>query len=128
PAAADLGARLVAPATLRDAPGGAVVGRVGPRTEFGSPRVLPVVRRQGPWLAVIATELANGALGWVPASRVRLVREPVRIDVDRLALHGTHVPATVGAADSLGCLRARSGDMRRLLRLARLGARVHITG
>ncbi len=196
PAAADLGARLVAPATLRDAPGGAVVGRVGPRTEFGSPRVLPVVRRQGPWLAVIATELANGALGWVPASRVRLVREPVRIDVDlserelrvveggravlrmtvgigsaatptptgwfavtdglrgwgpygccivalsghqprlaqgwtggdRLALHGTPVPATVGAADSLGCLRARSGDMRHLLRLARLGARVHITG
>jgi lipoprotein-anchoring transpeptidase ErfK/SrfK len=180
---------------LRDAPAGAVVGRVGPRTEFGSPRVLPVVRREGRWLAVIAAERANGALGWVPASRARLVREPVRLEIDlserelrvvdrgqavqrmtvgigsaatptptgwfavtdglrgwgpygccivalsghqrrlpqgwaggdRLAVHGTEAPATVGAASSLGCLRARAADMRRLLRLVRLGAKVHIT-
>src|SRR5439155_4656727 len=168
------------------------VGRVGPRTEFGSPRVLPVVRRQGPWLAVIATELANGALGWVPGSRVRLVREPVRIDVDlserelrvvdgrravlrmtvgigsaatptptgefavtdglrgwgpygccilalsghqpklgqgwtggdRLAVHGTSQLSTIGAAATLGCLRADASDLRRLQRMVPLGARV----
>ncbi|HEY3021220.1 MAG TPA: L,D-transpeptidase [Solirubrobacteraceae bacterium] len=195
PAAVDVGARVVAATALRDAPEGAVVARVRPRTEFGSPRVLPVVRRQGRWLGVIATERANGRLAWVPTARVELVREPVRIDVDlsarelrvvaggramlrmtvgvgspatptptgwfavtdglrgwgpygccivalsghqtrlaqgwtggdRLAVHGTSAPSTVGAAASLGCLRAAKADMRRLLRIARLGARVHIT-
>ena len=152
------------------------------------------MRRDGRWLAVIASELPNGALAWIRASRAQLVREPVRVDVDlsarelrvseggravlrmsvgigsaatptptgwfavtdglrgwgpygccivalsghqarlaqgwtggdRLAVHGTSAPASVGAADSLGCLRARTDDMRRLLRLVRLGARVHI--
>jgi lipoprotein-anchoring transpeptidase ErfK/SrfK len=71
----------VAPTLLRDAPGGAVTARVGPRTEFGSPRVLPVVRREGSWLAVIAAERPNGELGWVRASRVRLLSEPGRVEV-----------------------------------------------
>jgi hypothetical protein len=190
----DLGARVVAPVGLRDAPDGEVVSRVGPRTEFGSPRVLPVVRRQGAWLGVIASERPNGALGWIPAARVRFVRVPVRLSVslsqrrlrvvehgrtvarmtigigatgtptptgwfavtdglrgwgpygccilalsghqprlhqgwtggDRLAVHGTSTTTTVGTASSLGCLRADAADLRRLLRVAMLGTRVHI--
>ena len=195
PTREDAGARLTAPAALRDAPGGAVVARIGTRTEFGSPRVLPVIHREGDWLGVLATERPNGEVGWIRASQVRLVSEPVRLGVDlsqrtlsvieggrtvrrfavgigarstptptgwfavtdslhgwgpygccilalsghqprlsqgwtggdRLAVHGTPAPATIGAATSLGCLRAADGNMRALLRVARLGARVHIT-
>ena len=194
-APSDVAARIVAPAVLHAAPGGAVVARLGTRTEFGSPRVLPVVRRAGAWLGVIATQRPNGELGWILASRARLVDEPVRLDVslarrtlsvvehgravmrmtvgigsprtptptgwfavtdalrgwgpygccivalsghqprlaqgwtggDRLAVHGTEAPATIGAAASLGCLHASAADMRRLLRVARVGTRVHIT-
>jgi lipoprotein-anchoring transpeptidase ErfK/SrfK len=192
----DIGARLEAGALLRDAPGGRAVARVGPRTEFGSPRVLAVVRRRDGWLGVIASEMPNGSLGWVPSTRARLVREPVRLVVDlsarrlsvvrgrrdvwsmrvgvgspgtptptgtfavtdgllwkgsavygccvlalsghqpqlaqgwtggdRLAVHGTDAPGTIGAAASLGCLHATDADMRRLMRYATLGARVQI--
>jgi lipoprotein-anchoring transpeptidase ErfK/SrfK len=82
PADVDLGARLVRSAMLRDGPGGTPVARVGIKTEFGSQRVLPVVRREGEWLGVIATERPNGTLGWLPADAVRLVEEPVRLRVD----------------------------------------------
>jgi len=78
----DVGARVLRPVMLRDRPGGAMVARLETRTEFGSPRVLPVVRRRGDWLGVIATERANGTLGWLPADGVRLVEEPVRLHVD----------------------------------------------
>ena len=190
----DLAARVVTATALRDGPDGAVVGRLAPRTEFGSPQIVPVVRREGSWLGVIATERPNGALGWVRAAAVRMVREPARIDVDlsarrlrvvdgartvfrmtvdiggaatptptgsfavtdslrgwgpygccilalsghqtklaqgwtggdRLAVHGASTAAGKGAAASLGCLRGDDADMRRLLRVARLGARVRI--
>jgi lipoprotein-anchoring transpeptidase ErfK/SrfK len=45
---------------------------------------------------------------------------------DRIAIHGTSEPASVGAAVSHGCLRAHDRDMRRLMRLARLGSLVEI--
>jgi len=192
----DLGARVEGPTLLRDAPGGPVVARIGTRTEFGSPRVLAVMQRRGGWLGVLASELPNGRLGWIPATRARLVREPVRVVIDlaarrlsivraarvvwsmrvgigapstptptgtfavtdglhwpaggsygccalalsghqphlaqgwsggdRLAVHGTDAPGTIGAAASLGCLHASDADMRRLMRTATLGARVII--
>jgi hypothetical protein len=194
PALDDDGARVLAPVGLRDAPDGEVVARLGPRTEFGSPRVLPVVQRRGAWLGVIAAELPNGRVGWIPARGVRPVRVPVRLSVslserrlriiehgrtvaqikvgigsadtptptgwfavtdglkgwgpygccilalsghqprlrqgwtggDRLAVHGTPTGSVDGGASSLGCLRADAADLRRLLRVATLGARVHI--
>ena len=46
---------------------------------------------------------------------------------DRIAVHGTDAPGTIGAAASLGCLHAGDRDMRRLMRYATLGARVTIT-
>jgi hypothetical protein len=45
---------------------------------------------------------------------------------DRLAIHGTPDPKTVGAAASLGCLHASAADMRRLLRDVPLGAPVFV--
>ena len=193
----DLGARLVQRTMLRDSPNGRVVARIGPRTEFGSPRIFAVMRQRSGWLGVIAAQQPNGRLGWVPATKVRLVREPVRLRVnlsarrlsvirdgraiwsmtvgigaastptptgtfavtdgllwkgspvygccvlalsghqphlsqgweggDRIAVHGTDAPGTIGAAASLGCLHAGDRDLRRLMRYATLGARVTIT-
>ena len=45
---------------------------------------------------------------------------------DRIAVHGTTSPASIGQASSRGCLRAATADLRRLLRLVTLGARVEI--
>ena len=46
--------------------------------------------------------------------------------LDRLAVHGTQSPETIGAAASLGCLHASDRDMRRLMRTVPLGAPVFI--
>ena len=201
PAAGDrprgwLTARVTEPLLLRTAPGGARIARLGTRTEFGSPRVLSVVRRRGAWLGVMTPQTGNGRLGWISASKVRLgrVRESVVVQLsqrrlllrsgrrvlrsvqigvgrsssptplgrfavtdrlritgstpygccalalsghqpnvpadwaggDRLAIHGTPDPKTVGAAASLGCLHAGARDMRRLLRDVPLGAPVFV--
>jgi L,D-transpeptidase-like protein len=45
---------------------------------------------------------------------------------DRLAIHGTQNPETVGHPASLGCMRARGGDIRALMRLVPLGTPVFV--
>src|SRR5918996_564452 len=50
---------------ISDRPGGPAAVRVGPTTEFGSPRVLGVAARRGEWLGVVATERPNNRLAWV---------------------------------------------------------------
>jgi lipoprotein-anchoring transpeptidase ErfK/SrfK len=45
---------------------------------------------------------------------------------DRLAIHGTDSPATIGAAASFGCLRASDADARWLVRRLYLGTIVEI--
>ena len=45
---------------------------------------------------------------------------------DRLAIHATQQPQTIGRAASLGCLRAPARDLRALLRIVPLGAPVFI--
>jgi lipoprotein-anchoring transpeptidase ErfK/SrfK len=45
---------------------------------------------------------------------------------DRLAIHGTPNPETVGTAASLGCMRAYDADIRALMRRVPLGAPVFI--
>ena len=72
--------------TLRSAPGGRVVARVGRKTEFGSPRVLGVVGRRGAWLRVIASERENEQRAWIRAGAVRLGGTDVSIRVDRSAM------------------------------------------
>jgi L,D-transpeptidase-like protein len=45
---------------------------------------------------------------------------------DRLAIHGTDVPSTIGTAASAGCLRASDADLRLLMAKVPLGATVFI--
>jgi lipoprotein-anchoring transpeptidase ErfK/SrfK len=45
---------------------------------------------------------------------------------DRLAIHGTPSPETIGRAASLGCLRASTRDMRALMRVVPLGTPVFV--
>jgi lipoprotein-anchoring transpeptidase ErfK/SrfK len=96
--AAALVAHVTGTVVVRTTPGGSAERVVGSRTEFGSPRTLGVVRRDGRWLGVTLPELANGKLGWVDARGPGLVtgRTRVQLDVDlsarRLVLRrGRHV-------------------------------------
>ena len=45
---------------------------------------------------------------------------------DRLAIHGTNAPGTIGSAASAGCLRAADADLAVLMRLVPLGTPVFI--
>lgn len=45
---------------------------------------------------------------------------------DRIAVHGTNDPSSIGTAASAGCPRASDGDMRYLLRTVPLGAPVFV--
>jgi lipoprotein-anchoring transpeptidase ErfK/SrfK len=45
---------------------------------------------------------------------------------DRLAIHGTDAPGTIGAASSAGCLRASDADLERLMRRVPLGTPVFV--
>jgi lipoprotein-anchoring transpeptidase ErfK/SrfK len=190
-------ALLTRATALRASPGGPPVAKLRRRTEWRSPRVLPVLGERRGWLRVMAAELANGATGWIPASaagltwspwkvraslsrrevevldRGRVVRRfPVAIGRpttptptgrfavtdklyigggtgaygccaialtghqphlepgwgggDRLAIHGTDSPGTIGAAASFGCLRASDADARWLVRRLYLGTIVEI--
>lgn len=46
---------------------------------------------------------------------------------DRIALHATNLPTSIGTASSLGCLRAPEDVMRRIVRLVPLGTLVTIS-
>ncbi|HEX8053118.1 MAG TPA: L,D-transpeptidase [Thermoleophilaceae bacterium] len=182
-------------------PKGHAIGSAGARTQFGSPAVMSVVRRQGRWLAVTTTALPNGKLAWVRADSPAVDRGRVRtaISVDlsertvelrrgkklvkrlrvavgrpgsatprgrfaitdkipgsrygsyygccilalngtqpntppgwhggnRLAIHGTNAPGSIGQASSAGCLRAADADLRTLMRSVPLGTPVFVHG
>jgi lipoprotein-anchoring transpeptidase ErfK/SrfK len=190
-------ARVIKRTTLRTAPHGRVLARLGTRTEFGSHRVLAVTGRRDGWLRVIATERKNGERGWIRAAAVRVGATDISIHVnrsrrqltlkrgsevlrrmpiavgrpgnetplgrfavtdllrtqsadspygccalalsghqtklvpgwpggDRLAIHGTPNPETVGQPASLGCMRAHTDDIRALMRTVPLGTPVFI--
>jgi lipoprotein-anchoring transpeptidase ErfK/SrfK len=189
--------RVMKRTTLRAAPHGRILARLGKRTEFGSHRVLAVTGRRDGWLRVIASERKNGQRGWVRPGAVRLGATNVSLHVDRsrrqltlkrgsqvlrrmpiavgrpgnetplgrfavtdllrtqradspygccalalsghqtklvpgwpggdrLAIHGTPNPETVGTPASLGCMRAYTRDIRALMRAVPLGAPVFI--
>jgi hypothetical protein len=68
--------------TLYREPGGSVRIRLSPKTEWGSPRVLGVVRRRGDWISVQTPELDNGEVAWMPASQARLDCVPWSLHAD----------------------------------------------
>ena len=96
---------------LHDAPGGRVVGAVGPKTEFGSPVALPVLEQRGSWIATSAAETKANEPDWMrlDASRLTLGRNPYALRADlgerrvELRRNGRVVksfPVTIGAAGS----------------------------
>ena len=78
-------ARLESPAWLRAAPAGERLHRLRTRTEFGSPQVLAVTRRDGRWLEVISSHLPNRRRGWIPARAAALGATDISLHVDRSA-------------------------------------------
>ena len=76
-------AHVQRPTPLYSSPGGAVVARVGTRTEFGSPQTLGVVRHRGRWLAVVSTLRPNGKVSWVRSGAVRVTVTDVSLTLDR---------------------------------------------
>jgi hypothetical protein len=73
---------------LYDSPGGKRKIRLPAKTEWGSPRILSVVRQRGDWLAVLAPELRNGEVGWLRerAGRLSTVSWSLSADLSRRLL------------------------------------------
>jgi hypothetical protein len=186
------------PTALRARPGGRIVARLRPRTEFDSPTVVPVVRHRPGWYGVLSPHLPNGRIGWI-SERARVTsyetayrivvslrrrevvvrrdrrvvqRFPVAIGSagtptptgrfavtdkiltrdasspygccilalsahqphtpqgwgggDRVAIHATNLPESIGTAASLGCLRGPEEALRRAVRTVPLGTIVRI--
>jgi lipoprotein-anchoring transpeptidase ErfK/SrfK len=82
PGGGRLSARIVEATQLRTKPWGRVVARLGRRTEFGGPQIVPVVGRRPGWVRVIHPELGNGRRGWIPRLAVKVYNEPTSILVD----------------------------------------------
>jgi L,D-transpeptidase-like protein len=78
-------ARVVHATALRSAPAGRKVGRLRPRTEFGSPKVVSVLRRRGAWLRVVVPERPNRRPAWIRAAATRPGAVEVSLHVDRSA-------------------------------------------
>jgi len=78
-------ARLLRRTVLRTAPGGRALVRLRPRTEFGSPKVVSVLRRRDGWLRVLVPERPNGRPAWIRAAATRPGAVDVSLHVDRSA-------------------------------------------
>lgn len=77
-----------------DRPRGQAIQHLGMTTQFGSHRVLSVVKSRDNWLGVIAPELGNGQIGWIkrnqPSVRTVKVGHSIRVDLSerRVELRG----------------------------------------
>lgn len=91
PAGAPNVARVLVPTQARTAPGaGQVVMTLRPTTPLsGGPAQLRIVRTRsvdGTWyVRVLLPRRPNGASGWIPADRTRLLRTRYRVTIDRSA-------------------------------------------
>lgn len=83
--AGHLTAQLRASTPVRARPGGPILARMPVKTSFGSPTIVPVLRREGSWLAVDTAALPNGKTGWIPIKGPILfrVRTELRVSVGR---------------------------------------------
>lgn len=82
-------ARVRKTVRLLDAPGGRFKVKIGPKTEFGSVRILSVVKRRGEWLAVLLPELDNGEIAWIHQKQVSsfgTVAWAIHVDLSRRVL------------------------------------------
>jgi lipoprotein-anchoring transpeptidase ErfK/SrfK len=75
-------ARVKKSVVLYRRPKGRKLARLAKRTQWGSPRVLSVVKQRRGWLGVLAPELRNGVVGWLPEKQAELSSVPWVVDVD----------------------------------------------
>ena len=66
-------------------PGGRRIGRIGPRTAFGSRSTVAVVGRKPGWVGILWSALPNGSVGWIRDKALDHGRTPFRVIVDRSA-------------------------------------------
>jgi lipoprotein-anchoring transpeptidase ErfK/SrfK len=94
------------------------VGRAGTETPLGRFAVTDLLR----------TSRADSPYGCcaLPLSGHQINLLPGWPGGDRLAIHGTPNPETVGTQASLGCMRAYDKDIRALMRRVPLGAPVFV--
>ena len=78
-------ARVLRRTALHSTPAGRRVGRLRTRTEFGSAKVVSVLRRRNGWLRVIVPERPNGRAGWIRERATRAGAVDVSLHVDRSA-------------------------------------------
>jgi lipoprotein-anchoring transpeptidase ErfK/SrfK len=78
---------------MRASPAGKVLGRIGPRTQFGSPDALLVVKVSPGWLGVLSELAGNGRVGWVPRANVSLARDSYLL---RASLSAKNLVVVVG--------------------------------
>jgi lipoprotein-anchoring transpeptidase ErfK/SrfK len=65
---------VLEPTTIRAAPAGRALARIGPQDQFGSPDVLAVIRVLPRWLGVLSPFAGNGRVGWIPRTAAGLDR------------------------------------------------------
>jgi L,D-transpeptidase catalytic domain len=84
-------------ATLYRDPGGEKRLRIGPKTEWGSERVMGVVSQRGDWLGIQASELKNGEIAWIQRDRVTLdcVQWSLHADLSKRSVTVQHDGKTV---------------------------------
>jgi lipoprotein-anchoring transpeptidase ErfK/SrfK len=87
PGSGALIARVDQPTVLRSSPGGARIGELGLRSQFGSPVVVWVKRQSGKWLGVVSPTSGNNRLGWIRASATSLSRVNYEIKVSLSKRH-----------------------------------------
>ena len=80
-----LTAALVRPTRLYEQPGGRLLTKIRAKTEFGSQSILGVLRRRGPWLEVVVSQLPNAHPGWIRARGTFVHGTDIEIRVDRSA-------------------------------------------
>jgi hypothetical protein len=192
-------ARVHRPVQVLARPGGSPLATVGATTQFGSARVLSVVKRSGRWLRVSTADLPSGRDGWIDAGTPGVTLGSTRVSIvirlgsktlelhrddhivrrfrvgigapgsptptgmfavtdklrgaayspvygccilalsarqthlpagwrggDRIAIHGTNDPETIGGALSTGCVHATDVALRFLIARAPLGTPVTI--
>jgi L,D-transpeptidase catalytic domain len=82
PLAQNLTATVRGRAVVYSRPGRGKKRSLSAKTQFGTPRVFGVTRREGGWLAVQAPELKNGQVGWLRASDAKLGSTPWTLHAD----------------------------------------------
>lgn len=89
PGSGALVAQITVPTAIRSSPGGARIGSLGLKSQFGSPVVAWVRRHTGKWLGIVSPAIGNGRIGWIPRSTAKLGRVNYQLDVSLSQRHVT---------------------------------------